>query len=88
MENKYLVFSGDYYYPSGGWQDFKGEFDSLYEALEFIRSGNQCKEWVHIVHQKEIISSATSKHNSDYTGYDWEFKNTEINFEYICQLIN
>lgn len=26
---KYLLFAGDTYYPSGGWDDFVGAFDSI-----------------------------------------------------------
>ena len=41
---RFLVFSGDYYYPSGGWHDFHGSFDTLEEA-----NGSQPKgEWAHI----------------------------------------
>lgn len=29
---KYLVFAYDNYYPSGGWNDFRGVFDTLEEA--------------------------------------------------------
>jgi len=34
--DKYLVFAGKAYYPEGGWRDFKGIFDSLEEAREFL----------------------------------------------------
>lgn len=29
---RFLVFSFDSYYPSGGWNDFKGSYDTLEEA--------------------------------------------------------
>ena len=29
---RFLVFAGDYYYPSGGWEDFVGSFDTLEAA--------------------------------------------------------
>ncbi len=31
---KYLAFCWDQYYPSGGWQDFVGMFDTKEEALK------------------------------------------------------
>ena len=65
---KYLVFGGDYYYPSGGWEDFQGGFDSLDDAILSITKGkkNACKhkgfksclqEWNHIVNSEtgEIV---------------------------------
>ena len=30
---RYLGFSGECYYPAGGWDDFKGAFDTLEEAV-------------------------------------------------------
>lgn len=30
---RYLLFGGDRYYPSGGWQDYIGQFDSVVEAM-------------------------------------------------------
>jgi hypothetical protein len=29
---RYLVFAFDEYYPDGGWNDFRGDFDTLDEA--------------------------------------------------------
>jgi len=34
MENKYLVFLGVDFYPSGGWDDFSDSFATLHEAKE------------------------------------------------------
>lgn len=33
---RYLTFIGTIYYPSGGMDDFKGDFDTLEEAINFI----------------------------------------------------
>lgn len=44
---RFLVFSGDQYYPSGGWGDFQGGYDTLEEALA---SPDYTKaDWGHIV---------------------------------------
>lgn len=50
---KYLLFAGSHYYPNGGWEDFKGDFDSVEAAqaqvpplLESIGAGYA---WWHIV---------------------------------------
>jgi hypothetical protein len=37
MLKRYLVFGFDNYYPSGGWSDFLGSFDSTAEAFAALR---------------------------------------------------
>ena len=32
MENRYLLFGFDDYYPMGGWDDFKGAYQSIDDA--------------------------------------------------------
>lgn len=32
--NRFLLFTGDTYYPSGGWRDLAGQFDSIESAEE------------------------------------------------------
>lgn len=33
---KFMLFGHDAYYPSGGWGDFKGDFDTVAEARAYI----------------------------------------------------
>jgi len=33
---RYLLFMAETYYPSGGWEDFIGEFDTIDEAAAVI----------------------------------------------------
>jgi hypothetical protein len=35
---RFLLFAGSNYYPSGGWDDMAGQFDSITEAQDFIFS--------------------------------------------------
>jgi hypothetical protein len=42
---QYFVFAGDNYYPDGGWKDFKGAFDSIYEAKKFLNDRKQYDWW-------------------------------------------
>jgi hypothetical protein len=51
----YLLFTGDIYYPSGGWRDFEGAFASLEQAREYAREID-C-DWWHIVLGDEIVES-------------------------------
>lgn len=37
---RYIVFSGDTYYPAGGWDDYRGEFDSAASAFDYAESLN------------------------------------------------
>ena len=48
---RYLLFSGDNYYPSGGWYDFDESFDSLEGAREHIEKlkKEHHPDWAHIV---------------------------------------
>ncbi len=33
---RFLLFKCDRYYPSGGWGDFAGSFDSISDSMEFL----------------------------------------------------
>lgn len=44
---RFLVFSGDYYYPSGGWDDFVNAFETLDEALKGVKDARG--DWAHII---------------------------------------
>jgi hypothetical protein len=33
---RYLLFCGDIYYPSGGWDDFVNYYDTIEEAREAV----------------------------------------------------
>lgn len=33
---RFLTFCGRNYYPSGGWDDFKGDFEELESAKSFL----------------------------------------------------
>lgn len=35
---RYLLFGHDSYYPSGGWGDYQGTFDTPEEAKAFIQA--------------------------------------------------
>lgn len=58
---RYMLFCGEYYYPCGGMNDFKGYFDSVDDALnsEECNSG-QLNEWHHIYDtelQEKVVCS-------------------------------
>jgi hypothetical protein len=42
---QFLLFAGDHYYPSGGYNDFKESFDSIVEA----EVAGAKYDWCHVV---------------------------------------
>jgi hypothetical protein len=63
MENKdspYFFFSGEDYYPGGGWEDFICENSNLEEIKEFGKSHllETTYSWGQIVHEGKIILRA------------------------------
>lgn len=45
---RFLVFTGDYYYPAGGWEDLQGSYDTIEEAVTAL---NQIlsNDWSYII---------------------------------------
>jgi len=57
--NRFLVFSGDFAHPGGGFEDFISSFKSLDDVWEWSQSGQKLDawDWFQIVDDKfdEII---------------------------------
>lgn len=45
---KYLLFAGSRFYPSGGWNDFKGDHHTHFAAIEAAANLDGI-EWWHVV---------------------------------------
>jgi hypothetical protein len=60
-----MLFAGTNYYPSGGWEDFKGYFNSIEDAMKFINDDKDLSycSWCHIVIDNKIILQGSSKYN-------------------------
>jgi len=43
---RYALFAGDYYYPSGGWNDFRGSFETVEAAVDAVAPHY---DWYHVV---------------------------------------
>lgn len=69
----YLVFLGEIYYPSGGWEDFRVDFDSLEEALNYIKSKEPLYNWGHVVYKNKIIKTAKTS-TKGFKNHIWEFE--------------
>lgn len=46
MAKRYLLFAGEYYYPSGGFHDYKGSFETINDARSNVMLHH---DWYHIV---------------------------------------
>lgn len=47
---RYLLFGGSTYYPEGGWADFRGAFDSIEEAVDYVLTlSKYYREWWHVI---------------------------------------
>lgn len=47
---RYALFAGSSYYPSGGWKDFVGSFDTAMEArVPGIVGYSESYDWYHII---------------------------------------
>lgn len=52
---RFLVFTGDTYYPGGGWSDFSGSFDTLDEAKKgaVAKMHLDHEDWAHVVDSED-----------------------------------
>lgn len=46
---RYLLFAGDYQHPKGGWNDFKGTFDTIEECEEYYKTSCYFCDWGYVV---------------------------------------
>ena len=44
---RYLLFFGEKYYPSGGWKDFGGGYDSVNDAITAYAQLDG--DWAHVI---------------------------------------
>jgi hypothetical protein len=46
---RFLVFSSDYYYPAGGWDDFRGDFDTAEHAFKCAKGYQSDYTWTQVI---------------------------------------
>jgi hypothetical protein len=56
---RFLLFAGDTYYPSGGWRDFQGDYESVEDAFRSLARKRSSFEWYQVVDWKtrEIVDA-------------------------------
>lgn len=77
-DEKFLLFGGETFYPSGGWNDFKGYFNSIDEAKEFIENEylSETLAWSHIVFKNDVIfhgKKDSTYDSKEIISYEWEW---------------
>ncbi len=61
MQNRYLVFISDNYYPIGGWDDFYRAFDNLEDAIKAMNEECDKFQHAHVVDLEKL--EIIKKHN-------------------------
>jgi len=56
MTGNYLLFAGDNYYPAGGFNDYRGRFETLQDAL--VAAANARCDWWHIVYDCAMVAGS------------------------------
>lgn len=46
---RYLLFTYNFYYPEGGWKDFRGSFDTKKEAHIFMKTDEYQLDYYNLV---------------------------------------
>ena len=66
---KPMLFAGNWFYPIGGWDDFKGYFDDVESAKKWIeeQEPDGMDKWAHIVVDGKIVldGSYRNRYNVD-----------------------
>jgi len=54
---RYLLFAGYTYYPSGGWGDYRGSFETVEEAVARFEKDKKENwwDWYHIVDSQTLM---------------------------------
>lgn len=73
MNDKYLLFLGETFYPSGGWDDLIGFYESWHEVREYIEEIDPYCMWFHVVFAGKIIARGKEKID-DLGNSNWEIE--------------
>lgn len=76
LKKSYMLFAGSIYYPSGGWEDFKGYFSSVDKAKLWLQKNepDACDKWAQIVYNDKIVIWASSKDTNILEDGMWEWR--------------
>ncbi len=60
---RFLLFTGDDFYPLGGWKDFKGDFNTESEAIHHLIDFSNSYDWWHIIDTQDEMKIIQSNLN-------------------------
>jgi|TARA_Y100000310_G_scaffold127848_3_gene127005 hypothetical protein len=73
MSKKFMLFSGYHYYPCGGFEDYKGSFETILQAMENVPDEDG---WCQIVRHEDFKIVATGEREQylkPVGNIGWEF---------------
>ncbi len=76
MSDDYMVFMGNRFYPSGGWEDYQCSFDNIEKCKNYIKMSECDCKWAHIVYMGKIIMRGEDI-QIDYYNNIWKFEEVE-----------
>ena len=81
---RFMLFAGSAYYPSGGWEDFRGYFNSIAMAKEWVVNYDfDMHAWAQIVLDDTIILYGNGEyHYVEHEGeiiyeFRWEWRSED-----------
>lgn len=78
---RFLVFSGSDHYPSGGYNDFVGGYETFAEAAhEMVAISHIYGKWVHLVDTelRIMISDTVTKNKLDANFRGWRLDKPDV----------
>lgn len=63
---RYFLFGFDEYYPSGGMNDFEGDFTDFNEIVDFIKSEECQSDYYEVFDTKENVRLHYDKLNKEF----------------------
>ena len=45
---RYFLFTGEYFYPNGGMEDFDADFNSVEDAMSYVKTTHRAMHWHHV----------------------------------------
>ena len=74
-----MLFAGSCFYPYGGWEDFRGYFNSIEDAKIFLLDNWKSFDissslWAHIVEENKIVVEGKYDELLYSSSHEWKFE--------------
>ena len=76
MSNHYKLLYGENFYPLGGYDDYKGTFTCVDDAISYVLENHKDNSgtWAHIVFDDKIVAKGTKDFWKN-DKWEWEYDN-------------